>query len=151
MWSSNVLIMSSCHHFILESCHLVTLSSCHLVILSSGHLAILSSCHLISVTACQCVSLSLCKLVSLSVCKLASFSASVSWSLQTCSKKVYFAKLHVLSDFLLWLANSFCMDIQLLESPIPAAAPSQKASHGGISRTKCGIIDPQVSKRPENM
>ena len=46
-------------------------------------------------------------------------------------------------------------DIQLLESPIPAApapappAPSQKASSDDISGTKRGTIDPLVSKRPE--
>ena len=37
----------------------------------------------------------------------------------------------------------------LLEYPIPAALlvrPSQKASHGNISGTKRGIIDPLVSK-----
>ena len=43
--------------------------------------------------------------------------------------------------------------IQLLESPIPAAAPaaapSQKASSDDISGTKRGTIDPLVSKRPE--
>ena len=37
--------------------------------------------------------------------------------------------------------------------PIPAATatprPSQKPSHGDISRTKRGIIAPLVSKRPE--
>ena len=38
--------------------------------------------------------------------------------------------------------------INLLEYPIPAR-PSQKASHGDISGTECGIIDPLVSKRPE--
>ena len=44
-------------------------------------------------------------------------------------------------------------EIQLLESPIPAApaapAPSQKASSDDISGTKRGTIDPLVSKRPE--
>ena len=44
--------------------------------------------------------------------------------------------------------------IQLLESPIPAAAapaapPSQKASSDNISGTKRGTIDPLMSKRPE--
>ena len=46
--------------------------------------------------------------------------------------------------------------IKLLESPIPtaaaaaaAAAPSQKAHFDNISGTKCGTIDPLVSKRPE--
>ena len=47
--------------------------------------------------------------------------------------------------------------IQLLESPIPAAAaapapaapPSQKAHCDNISGTKRGTIDPLVSKRPE--
>ena len=39
-------------------------------------------------------------------------------------------------------------EIQLLESPIPAApAPSQKASSDDISGTKRGIIDPLVSKQ----
>ena len=46
--------------------------------------------------------------------------------------------------------------IQLLESPIPAAAPpapapSQKASSDDISGTKRGTIDPPVSKRPEKI
>ena len=45
--------------------------------------------------------------------------------------------------------------IQLLESPIPAApaapAPSQKASSGDISGTKRGIIDPLVSKQSEKI
>ena len=46
--------------------------------------------------------------------------------------------------------------IYFLEYPIPAAAPpharpSQKASHGDISGTKLGIIDPLVSKRPEKI
>ena len=43
--------------------------------------------------------------------------------------------------------------IQLLESPIPAAAPapapSQKASSDNILGTKRGTIDPLVSKRRE--
>ena len=41
--------------------------------------------------------------------------------------------------------------IQLLESPIPAAAAasSQKASSDDISGTKRGTVDPLVSKRPE--
>ena len=44
------------------------------------------------------------------------------------------------------------VDIQLLESPIPAPAPaapapSQKASSDDISGTKRGTIDPLVSKR----
>ena len=39
--------------------------------------------------------------------------------------------------------------IQLLESPIPAPALSQKASSDDISGTKRGTIDPLVSKRPE--
>ena len=40
--------------------------------------------------------------------------------------------------------------IQLLEYPIPPhpPRPSQKPSHGDISGTKSGIIDPLVSKRP---
>ena len=42
--------------------------------------------------------------------------------------------------------------IKLLEYPIPAPAlPSQKPSHGGISRTKRGIIDPLLSKRQEKI
>ena len=47
--------------------------------------------------------------------------------------------------------------IQLLESPIPAAAPpaaappSQKASTDDISGTKRGTIDPLVSKQPEKI
>ena len=45
--------------------------------------------------------------------------------------------------------------IQLLESPIPTAAPapavSQKASSDDISGTKRGTIDPLVSKRPEKI
>ena len=44
---------------------------------------------------------------------------------------------------------------KLLEYPIPTAptapAPSQKPSHGNISVTKRGIIDPLVSKRPEKV
>ena len=46
--------------------------------------------------------------------------------------------------------------IKLLEYPIPtpptATAPSvTKPSHGDISVTKRGIIDPLVSKRPEKI
>ena len=43
--------------------------------------------------------------------------------------------------------------IQLLESPIPAAAPaaSQKASSDDISGTKRSTIDPLVSKQPEKI
>ena len=45
--------------------------------------------------------------------------------------------------------------IQLLESPIPAAAPaaapSQKASSDDILGTKHGTIDPLMSKRPEKI
>ena len=43
------------------------------------------------------------------------------------------------------------MNIQLLESPIPAAPVSQKASSDDISGTKHGTIDPLVSKRPEKI
>ena len=39
-------------------------------------------------------------------------------------------------------------NIQLLESPIPAPAASQKASSINISGTKRGSIDPLVPKRP---
>ena len=51
------------------------------------------------------------------------------------------------------LAEQKCFySIQLLESPIPTAAPapavSQKASSDDISGTKRGTIDPLVSKRP---
>ena len=43
------------------------------------------------------------------------------------------------------------IEIQLLESPIPTAAPavSQKASSDDISGTKRGTIDPLVCKRLE--
>ena len=47
--------------------------------------------------------------------------------------------------------------IQLLEYPNPTAPapaparPSQKPSHGDISGTKRGIIDPLVSKQPEKI
>ena len=41
------------------------------------------------------------------------------------------------------------VDIQLLESPIPA--PTNTTSSGDISGTKRGIIDPLVSKRPEKI
>ena len=43
--------------------------------------------------------------------------------------------------------NALC--IKLLESSIPATAPSQKAHFDDISGTKRGTIDPLVSKRPE--
>ena len=53
---------------------------------------------------------------------------------------------------LLRSSNSF---IQLLESPIPAAAPpaavSQKASSDDISGTKRDTIDPLVTKRPKKI
>ena len=58
--------------------------------------------------------------------------------------------------FLLTFAD-ISFDIQLLESPIPAAAPapaatpSQKASSDDISGTKRGTIDPLVSRRPEKI
>ena len=45
----------------------------------------------------------------------------------------------------------FWVPIQLLESPIPAPAPSQKASSDDISGTKRGTIDPLVSKRLEKI
>ena len=65
--------------------------------------------------------------------------------LKFCSSYIHFSK-----DLKVWLGRI----IQLLESPIPTAAPvrpSQKASSGDISGTKRGIIDPLVSKRPENI
>ena len=46
------------------------------------------------------------------------------------------------------------VNLQLLESPIPAApaaAPSQKALSDDISGTKRVTIDPLVSKRPEKI
>ena len=57
---------------------------------------------------------------------------------------------YVAPVFCIWLLT----DINLLEYPIPAPTAvnttlSQKPSHGDISGTKCGIIDPLVSKRPE--
>ena len=47
--------------------------------------------------------------------------------------------------------TNICQTIKLLESPIPATAPtpSQKAHFDNISGTKRGSIDPLVSKRPE--
>ena len=50
---------------------------------------------------------------------------------------------------------STIVSIKILECPIPptttAARPSQKPSNGDISGTKRGIIDPLVSKQPENI
>ena len=58
--------------------------------------------------------------------------------------------LSVVPTILLISSYQYWCFIQLLESPIPAAAaPSQKASSDDISGTKRGTIDPLVSKRPE--
>ena len=57
---------------------------------------------------------------------------------------------YVAPVFCIWLLT----DINLLEYPIPAPTAanttlSQKPSHGDISGTKCGIIDPLVSAQLE--
>ena len=60
--------------------------------------------------------------------------------------------LHDLLNFnWIFLSLLIFVFIQLLESPIPAAAapPSQKASSDDISGTKRGTVDLLVSKRPE--
>ena len=47
---------------------------------------------------------------------------------------------------------SFYTEIQLLEYPIPPRPrASQKPSSADISETESGIIDPLVSKQPENI
>ena len=56
------------------------------------------------------------------------------------------------SFFFVILVLCFNIQINLLEYPSPATTapcPSQKPSHGDISGTKRGIIDPLVSKRSE--
>ena len=54
--------------------------------------------------------------------------------------------------FFVILVLCFNIQINLLEYPSPATTapcPSQKPSHGDISGTKRGIIDPLVTKRPK--
>ena len=47
--------------------------------------------------------------------------------------------------------TTICQPIQLLEYPIPPPRPSQKPRVQWISGTERAIIDPRVSKRPEQV